>query len=189
MAPILPIVMGLSQVAPIIARWLGGENAGQVAEKVVGIAQVVTGAVTPEEALQKIQADAKLVSDFQIAVMQNATELERLYLANDIADRTQASADIMTVNATMQAEGKSEHWAQWGWRPYWGFASGTAFAFVCGLVCYLGYEAVLSRDQNALRMIPDLVGAFAMLFSVPGAILGVASWHRGKQKRIAAGEG
>lgn len=92
MAPILPIVMGLSQVAPIIARWLGGENAGQVAEKVVGIAQVVTGAVTPEEALQKIQADAKLASDFQIAVMANEKDLEAMYLADRASAREREKA-------------------------------------------------------------------------------------------------
>lgn len=105
MVPILPIVMGLSQVAPIIARWLGGENAGQVAEKVVGIAQVVTGAVTPEEALQKIQADAKLASDFQIAVMANEKDLEALYLA----DRQDArKRDVALVQA-----GRTNNRANW----------------------------------------------------------------------------
>jgi hypothetical protein len=32
-------------------------------------------------------------------------------------------------------------------------------------------------------MIPQLVGAFATLFAIPGAILGVTAWHRGKEKR------
>lgn len=105
MAPILPIVMGLSQVAPIIARWLGGENAGQVAEKVVGIAQVVTGAKSPEEALAKIQADAKLASDFQIAVMANEKDMEALYLA----DRQDArKRDVALVQA-----GRTNNRANW----------------------------------------------------------------------------
>ena len=30
-------------------------------------------------------------------------------------------AGIQSVNATMQAEAKSEHWAQWLWRPIIGF--------------------------------------------------------------------
>lgn len=105
MAPILPIVMGLSQVAPIIARWLGGENAGQVADKVVGIAQVVTGAKSPEEALAKIQADAKLASEFQIAVMANEKDLEALYLA----DRQDArKRDVALIQA-----GQTNNRANW----------------------------------------------------------------------------
>src|SRR3990167_10563882 len=31
---------------------------------------------------------------------------------------------IEAVNATMQAEAKSEHWAQWLWRPFNGFSFG-----------------------------------------------------------------
>lgn len=30
-------------------------------------------------------------------------------------------AEIQSINATMQAEAKSEHWAQWLWRPTIGF--------------------------------------------------------------------
>ena len=105
MAPIMPIVMGLSQIAPIIARWLGGENAGQVADKVVGIAQAVTGASTPEEALAKIQADAKLAADFQLAIMANETELERMYLG----DRQDArKRDVALAQA-----GQHNHRANW----------------------------------------------------------------------------
>ena len=105
MAPILPVVMGLAQVAPMIARWLGGENAGQVAEKVVGIAKAVTGAQSPEEALQRIQTDAKAALDFQLAVMANEKDLDALYLADrqdararDVALR-QAGAHNTRANA------------------------------------------------------------------------------------------
>lgn len=87
------------------------------------------------------------------------------------------------VNQTMQAEASSERWPQYSWRPYWGFISGTAFGFVVVLCCILGYNAVIDKNTEALRMIPELVTAFATLFAIPGAILGVTAWHRGKAKR------
>jgi hypothetical protein len=83
----------------------------------------------------------------------------------------------------MQAEASSERWPQYSWRPYWGFISGTAFGFVVVLCCILGYNAVIDKNTEALRMIPELVTAFATLFAIPGAILGVTAWHRGKAKR------
>jgi hypothetical protein len=87
------------------------------------------------------------------------------------------------VNQTMQVEAGSEHWPQYSWRPFWGFISGFAFLFVVVLCCVLGYNAVIDKNPDALRMIPDLVTAFATLFAIPGAILGVTAWHRGALKR------
>lgn len=108
----------------------------------------------------------------RIAIAQIATKLEEVEQQLPLA-----------VNRTMQAESKSEHWPQYSWRPFWGFISGIAFLFVAMLCCYLGYKAVVSGKTEILRMIPELVTAFAMLFSIPGAILGVTAWQRGKQKR------
>lgn len=89
----------------------------------------------------------------------------------------------LAVNQTMQTEAKSEHWPQYSWRPFWGFVSGIAFGFVVALCCYLGYKAVVGGEPSALAMVPQLVTAFSTLFAIPGAILGVTAWHRGKQKR------
>lgn len=89
----------------------------------------------------------------------------------------------MAVNQTMQTEAKSEHWPQYSWRPFWGFVSGGAFGFVVGLCCYLGFKAVIGGNPQALAMVPQLVTAFSTLFAIPGAILGVTAWHRGKEKR------
>lgn len=108
----------------------------------------------------------------RIALEQTACKLEEIEQQLPLA-----------VNATMQAESKAEHWPQYSWRPYWGFISGTAFLFVVILCCMLGWEAVIEKQAEALRMIPDLVTAFSMLFAIPGAILGVTAWHRGAMQR------
>src|SRR5512146_698981 len=47
---------------------------------------------------------------------------------------------LATVNATMQAEAKSEHWAQWMWRPTVGFT----------------FCAVLVNNYILLSYFPDL---------------------------------
>lgn len=103
-------------------------------------------------------------------------------------DSVEAREALAQINQTMRAESASDKWWVSGWRPFWGFVSALAFAIVAALVCWLGYQAVRTGNQDALRMVPDLVTAMAMLFGIPGAILGVASWHRGKEKRIRAGE-
>lgn len=90
---------------------------------------------------------------------------------------------IEAVNKTIQIESASENWWTSGWRPYWGFISGTAFLVVCVLVSILAYKAVLGGKPEAMAMIPQLIGAFAALFAIPGAILGVTAWHRGKKQR------
>ena len=106
-------------------------------------------------------------------------KLEEIAKELELGEQALASA----VNITMQAEAKSEHWPQWSWRPFWGFASALAFLFVAGLCCVLAYQAILGGRPTAIAMIPQLVGAFATLFAIPGAILGVTAWHRGKEKR------
>lgn len=90
---------------------------------------------------------------------------------------------IVAVNETMRAESKSEHVPQWLWRPVWGFVSAAAFFVVTTLCCMLAWKAVSLADANAMAMIPQIITTFTTLFSIPAAILGIASWHRGKEKR------
>lgn len=74
----LAIIGGLVQAAPAIARWLGGDKAGDVADKVVGIAETVTGK-KGADAVTAIQADPALALEFEKAVMAQETALEALF--------------------------------------------------------------------------------------------------------------
>lgn len=75
----LPIALQLAaSFAPDIIGLFAGKKAGDVAEKVVSLAQTVTGTVSPETALESIKADPAKALEFQKAVMDNKTELERL---------------------------------------------------------------------------------------------------------------
>jgi hypothetical protein len=94
MAALIPIAMGLAQVAPQIIRWLSGsEKAEEAAEKVVQIAQAVAGQEDPMEALKTIRADPNKMLEFQQAVMANETELDKLYLA-DRADARKRDVNL-----------------------------------------------------------------------------------------------
>jgi len=67
---------------------------------------------------------------------------------------------------------KSEHWVQWGWRPFNGFMFGLTL-----FCCYV----LLPLFGKPPVHIPEVV-----MMSWAG-ILGVSAWHRGAQKRGDAG--
>jgi len=73
----------------------------------------------------------------------------------------------------MRAEAKSEHWAQWMWRPFNGFMFGLSM---------FGVYFVLPLLKKTIPEVPYLV------WVAWASVLGVTTWHRGKQKRILAGE-
>lgn len=83
MAPLIPIAMGLAQYVPGIIKLLNGsDKAADVAAAVVGVAQAVTGAPTPEAALTAINADPDKVLAFQQAMAQQQVDLELSYLSD-----------------------------------------------------------------------------------------------------------
>lgn len=101
----------------------------------------------------------------------NIVKLREVEAQLALGMRQADSTDLQSVNQTMQAEAKSEHWAQWAWRPYNGFAFGTTL-FGCYFVLPL------------MQIEPPVVPTEAWL--AWGGVLGVASWWRGKQKTETA---
>lgn len=113
MAPLIPIVLALAQFAPSLMRYFGaGESSTAIAEQVVGIAQSVSGAKTPEEALAAIRESAALQLDFQRRVLEVDAEMERAYLtdrqnarARDVEfiklGHNNARADLMVAGAVV----------------------------------------------------------------------------------------
>lgn len=109
----IAIAMGLAQFAPAIIRWLtGSANAEAAAREVVGVAQAVTGAASPQEALQKIQADQAAQLAFRDRLGERAADLDKAYLtdrqsarARDVELRRAGDknrrADVMVVGAVV----------------------------------------------------------------------------------------
>lgn len=95
--PLLPIALGLAQYAPSLMRFFGaGEKSAAVVERVVQVAQQVTGTATPQEALEAVRANAQFQRDFALRALDLDAQLEQAYLA----DRGNARArDIEYVRA------------------------------------------------------------------------------------------
>lgn len=87
----LPIALALAQFAPMIAGWLGGSKAEEVAGKVVGIAQQVTGQSSPDAAVAAIAADPNLSLQFQKAVLDQQAHLSEI--AADVT-KAELAADV-----------------------------------------------------------------------------------------------
>jgi hypothetical protein len=86
---VIQTALALVQFAPTILHFFGvGEKPVAVAEQVVNIAQTVTGAKSPQEALDALRANAELAQQFNLAVLAANTELEKAALA----DRADARA-------------------------------------------------------------------------------------------------
>jgi hypothetical protein len=86
-------------------------------------------------------------------------------VVNDLrkVQEVEATKIVEVVNATMQGEGKSEHWLQWSWRPC------VAFMAIC--VCLANYVLF-----PLLKLPAVSIGAEFWIFI--GAVLGLASAGR-----------
>jgi len=109
-----------------------------------------------KEAVGAFKADPTKALEFEAAIEQAAMKY--------------AGEALASVNATMQAESKSEHWMQWAWRPFFGFTG----------------AAILI---NNYILLPYLVHFGVVVITVPAevwimimAVLGVAAYTRGRDK-------
>ena len=172
------ILKKIAPVAPFITKLLPIPGAGLAGDLLANALGVENEPAAIEHALN---TDPEALVKVRQAELDHKSELVRIAAEVDLGT-------IREVNATMRAESASEHWPQWSWRPFWGFVSAFAFLVLCVFVCMLAWKAINTGDMNAITMIPQLIISFTGLFGIPLAILGVASWHRGKEKRIRAGE-
>ena len=143
----------LKTLAPTAATMLGGPLAGMAVKFLadkLGAPAETADAVTT--ALSNLTGTPE--GRIKLAEIDAGIDLERLAVAN--------AADI---NKTMQVEATAEHWPSYSWRPFCGFVFGTMF---------LGVYFVLPLLKLPVPVVP--MEAWAAM----GAVLGVASWFRGK---------
>jgi hypothetical protein len=169
----ITIAMGLAQFVPQIVKWIAGDKAGNVASKVIAVAQQVTGKPTGDQALAALQADPSLVLQYREAVLAQEDDFEKLAVQN--------AAD---VNKSMQVEDSANHWPTYSWRPAIGFATAYMLA-ACGTVIMIAYGGVIlfKKDASPLSYIPAMLGAVGALLAVGAMpVLGIASWFRGRMQ-------
>ena len=86
---------------------------------------------------------------------------------------TDANTSQDTVNTTMQAESKSEHWAQWIWRPIVGFTFCAVLINNYILLPYFNFAKQI--------VVPDQVWyAFLAILGVSAAGRSVEKWQTAK---------
>lgn len=123
-------------------------------EEVKGMAEGLTTGIG--NLVSKFKADPTKVLEFEHGIA-----LETIKFQNSV---------IASVNATMQAEARSEHWMQWSWRPTFGF---TGSAILINNYILLPYFEPFGIKPIA---VPSEVWLTIM------AVLGVAAWTRGQEK-------
>jgi len=100
-------------------------------------------------------------------------ELQRLAMDHEARLAEVEARKLESVNATMRQESKSEHWPQYSWRPFNGFSFPLAVVMIYFVLPIVG---------KAVPDVPEWVWMGWL------AILGVATYDRGKEKRVRAGE-
>ena len=155
------IMDGIKAVAPTVAN-IALPGSGLLVHSLIRAVAGDEPDVPVEQSAARIAANPDLMLEFQ-----------KVCVEREIALRNAASADLATVNLTMQAEGKSEHWPQYTWRPFNGFS----FPLAVWTIYF-----ILPMLSKTVPSVPEMVWIGWL------AILGVATWDRGKEKRIKVGE-
>ena len=90
MIPLLPVIAGLCQIAPSIAKWLGGDHAERVTSDVIGIAKTITGQTDEQAALTALQQNPgmaiafdKAWRDYEIQLQQELTKRHQADMESD----------------------------------------------------------------------------------------------------------
>ena len=79
----LPLLMQLADVVPSLMKYTGTSEASvRVAEEVVSIAKNVTGASSPEEAVNNILQDKEKAREFALRINESNLERDKLFLAD-----------------------------------------------------------------------------------------------------------
>ncbi len=156
------LVPKLGTIAPILGTLIGGP----VAPAIGAIVSAALGTDNTPDAIEKaITADPASIVKLREVEKSRQVEIQALMVQHLSAELAAATAQLQAVNQTMQAETKAEHWWSSGWRPYIGFITGTMV---------FGVYFVLPLAKIPVPEVPTEV--WLML----GAILGVASWWRGR---------
>jgi len=162
-----------AKVAKIGASLLGGALGGPGGAAIGSMVASLFGVENDPAAIyQAVQSDPQAAIKLRGLELKHKERLEELQVDRARIDTEERLGTIRQINETMRAESESEHWVQYSWRPVNGFAFAAAI-----LLIYF----VLPLAGKTPPTVPQWI------WIGWGAILGVTTWDRGKEKRAASG--
>ncbi len=165
------ILYALGQFIPGLLHWAGKDNAADVAQKAMDVAQTITGKDQLEDQLAALKGNPELLVQYQKTM--NDTLVAQLQ-----AETQQLEA----INATMRAEYASSDSYTRRWRPTMGYA----LTFVWTTQMTALTWVIIWRTEQAVAILTAMAGlTFMWAFAL--SLLGVAVVKRSEDKQVAAG--
>jgi hypothetical protein len=185
------IASTIGKVAPVIGTLVGGPAGaaiGGLVSMALGVENTPAAvqaaiATDPDAALKLQQLQLDHAKDMQTLVVQ----AESNRLTAETQQRAADSADLVSVNTTMQAE-SAAHVGGFNnsWRAMCGYVVAFSSALCVIAVCVLFGVALITHQTAALTVIPELASAIALILTIPGAAVGITAWHAGRAQTIQA---
>lgn len=108
--PLLPIAASIAaEFAPDLLRWLAGDKAGDVAQRIVDKATGAAGVSSPEAALGVLRTDPALAAKFQTDMKALDIELEKAYLEDRQDARKMSTEKAREGGAVAAADAKRKN--------------------------------------------------------------------------------
>ncbi len=174
------IITTLAQFVPSLVRWVKGDKAGDMADKVLSVAQSVTGQTEANSAVELLKKDPALALQFQ-------QQANQLVLAELDAENKQ----LESINATMRNEAASGDKYVARWRPTYGYAVTFTWTLQMLVFSFVLIYAVVVAPDNATAIINSVVAmisAFSIMWGVALSVLGVYVSKRSQDKQVSAGQ-
>lgn len=143
----------------------------------------------PTDILNVLAASTEAVQKAKEFELTHQETMLRITLEHEATMRQADTADLTVVNNTIQEELKhsaEEAWYQKAWRPFNGFVVGAGSLIGVIAVAILFFNALKLPAEAiglACSQVPLLAGAIAAILAVPGAAVGITSWHKGQLQR------
>jgi len=164
----ISIALGAASIVPGIVRWLGGDSAGDAAQKVVDVAQRVTGVAEPAAAVDALKADPAA-----------ALRFKELWFEHERALYEQETRRLQEVNQTIRTEAASGDAYVRRMRPTFGYAMAFTWLLQMLAVSYV----VVFRPADAAAVLHGIAETTA-LWGIGLTVVGVYVYRRSSEKGV-----
>ncbi len=160
---------------------VGGELLGKLGEK-FGVPDA-----EPDKLAEAIAQDPNAALKLKEFEISQEIELNRILADQSVALEQEETKQMATVNETMRAELVSTSIFKSGWRPFNGWILGVNTLIFTISIVALAFIAVLTKNAEAMLMIPNLIAAYSIITGTQCAVVGVSAHSRGVEKLAKMG--